>query len=111
MSGLECGASAFADVIAIPGGNFYRDVAFDDGLAAETGPESEAGGHVETIELVVVGFGQVLVAVDYDDVASGAGATSSAGMLEVNVEIEGDIENGLAFSVVVVGKLSGFELD
>jgi len=80
-------------------------------LATEAGPEGEAGGHVETIKFVVVGFGQVFVAVDYDDVASGAGAASSAGMLEVNVEIEGDVENGLAFSVIVVGKLSGFELN
>lgn len=80
-------------------------------MATEAGPEGEAGGHVETVEFVVVGFGQVFIAFNYDDVTSGAGAASAAGMLQMDVEIESDVEKRFAFSMIVIGKLSGFELD
>ena len=44
-------------------------------------------------------------------VAGGAGAASAAGMLELDTEVHGDVEDRFGFSVLLVGKFSGLELD
>jgi hypothetical protein len=37
--------------------------------------------------------------------AGGAGIIAAAGMLQVNAEIEGDVEQGLRFAVILVRQL------
>src|SRR5260221_11286907 len=41
--------------------------------------------------------------------AGGAGVVSAAGMLQMNAEIEGDVEQGFRLAVIFVGQLPGFE--
>ena len=55
--------------------------------------ERQAGGLIETIQLVVIGGigAQICVALFYDHVARGAGAASSTGVFNVNAEINGDV--------------------
>ena len=40
--------------------------------------------------------------------AGGAGIVAAAGMLQVNAEIEGDVEQGFRLAVILVGQLPGF---
>ena len=44
-------------------------------------------------------------------VAGGAGAASAAGVFELDAEVHRDVENRFGLAVLVVGKLSGLELD
>lgn len=55
--------------------------------------ERQAGGLIQAIELVVIGgvWAQVVVTLLDDHMAGGAGAASSAGMFDMNAEVEGDV--------------------
>jgi hypothetical protein len=111
---LGGGGLAFLDVVLIPGGDL-GDVGarlLDDALAAEAGVELEAGGHVEAIELEVFGLGDSLGALLQKDVAGGAGGDASAGVIEEDAVVFGNVEeaHGLAVAVVgqsIEGKLNG----
>ena len=43
--------------------------------------------------------------------AGGAGAASAAGVLKLDSEVDGDVQDRLGFAVFVVGELAGLELD
>ena len=58
-----------------------RDIAFYDGLAAEPRLGREPRGEVQTIGFVFILLAQVSVATLHDDVAGGASAHASAGMV------------------------------
>jgi hypothetical protein len=88
------GASAFADVVAIPCRNFGYYVAFDYRLTAQSRIHLEVRGLFHAVEFVIFHFGEVLLALFDYYVAGGAGAVSSACMLEVKAEIHGYIEKG-----------------
>jgi len=103
------GAAAFADVVAVPGGNLDFDVAFDHALAAEARAQGESGGHVEPVGFIVVHLGQIFHAVFHDDVAGGAGAVASAGVFELDAGVEADIEEGFGLAVLVVRQLAVLE--
>src|SRR5439155_14755389 len=73
----------FLGVICVPIGNFHDDVggAVGDGLAAEARLRGDAGRFVELIELGVGGLVAGLQAFAHDDVARGAGANATAGVV------------------------------
>ncbi len=84
---LKGGFAAFADVVAVPAGDLHGDVAFHYRLATEAGAKGQTGGHFQTVEFVVFGFGQIGFAFFYDHVAGGTGAASAAGMFQMDVTI------------------------
>lgn len=102
---------AFADVIAVPGWNLHAHVALDHGLAAEARVEGEARSHIQPVKLIIVGFGKIFIAAGHDHVTSGASATPSAGVLELNAEIERHIQNRFGLAMFVVRQLAVLELD
>src|SRR5271157_2979860 len=79
---------AFGDVITIPLGNFDDVVAGlgDHGLAAETRIELLIGGHVETVEFVVVRRADSVLVLD-PQMAGGTGADAAAGVVEEDAEV------------------------
>jgi hypothetical protein len=103
---------AFRGVVAVPLGDFYDVVAGpgDDGLAAESAVELLVGGHVEAVDFVVFGFRDTGLILD-PEMAGGAGADASAGVVEEDVVIFGYIEEGHGFAVVLVGHGAEFKLD
>ena len=101
--------ASFTDVISIPCGNLHRYVALDDALAAEPGMQSQIGGRLQAVELVVFRFREVLFATLDDDVAGGARVIASAGMLQMHTAVEGNVEQRFRLAVIFVGQLSGFE--
>ena len=72
---------AFADIVPVPGWDFDFHVAFDHCLAAKSRPKRQACRHVQPVQFIVFGFGQIFLAFLNDHVARGAGAASAAGML------------------------------
>jgi hypothetical protein len=75
--------------------------------------QREAGSLVQPVEFVVIGGvgSQVRVSLFDDHVASGAGAASSARVLDMHAEVDGDIQNGFGLAVFIIRKLSGLEFD
>ena len=85
------GASAFADVVAIPRGNIHDYVAFYYGLATQARPYLEVGSLLHAIEFVVFHLREILFTLLDYYVTRGAGAVSSTGMLQVEAVIHGDV--------------------
>ena len=110
---FDGGGFAFLDVVFVPGGNF-GDVGaglFDDALAAEAGVELEAWGELEAVELEVFGFRDALGTLLQKDVAGGAGGDATAGVVEEDAVVFGDVEEGHGLAVAVVGEGAEGELD
>ena len=110
---FDGGGLAFLDVVFVPGGDLGEVGAglFDDALAAESGVELEAGGELEAIELEVFGFGDAGGAFLQKDVAGGAGGDATAGVVEEDAVVFGDVEEGHGLAVTVVGEGAEGELD
>ena len=90
--------------------NLDGDIAEDDGLAAEAGIVSDAFGHADEIEFVLVGCAQVCCAVFNDDVAGGATAVAAAIVIEGEIEVHREIENRTGLAVAAVRDAADFEL-
>jgi len=103
------GAATLADIVAVPGGNLYINIALDDALAAESRSQGQTRSHVETVGLVIVHLRQVFHAFFYDDVAGGAGAVAAASVLELNAEIQTNVKKGFGLPVLVIRQLASFE--
>lgn len=71
--------------------------------------EREAGGHFEAVEFVVFRCGEVCFPLLDDNVASGAGATAAAGVLDVKAKVFGEIKEAHRFSVATVRNLTKLE--
>ena len=103
---LDGGGLAFLDVVLVPGGDL-GDVGsglLDDALAAEAGVELEARGEFEAVEFEVFGFGDSFGALLQEDVAGGAGGDSTAGVVEEDAVVFGDVEEGHGLAVTFVGE-------
>jgi len=105
------GSVSFTDIVPVPIRNGDDDIAFHYGLATEPGIELEISGLLDAVHFVVFHFGKIFHALFHDDVTGGAGAASSAGVLEVEVVVHGDIEKGFRLAVFFVGQLAGFEFE
>ena len=103
---LHGGGFAFLDVVLVPGGDFgyVGSGFFDDALAAEAAVELQAGCEVEAVEFEVFGFGDAFGALLEEDVAGGAGGDAAAGVVEEDVVVLGDVEEGHGQAVAFVGK-------
>src|SRR5260370_28045210 len=75
---------SLTDVIAIPGGNFHHHVALDDALATEPGMQSQIGGRLQAVELVVLRLRKVLFSSLYNYVAGGKRVIASPGILQMH---------------------------
>ncbi len=81
-------------------------------MASEARFEGEVAGGLDAVELVVIHRRKVDLGAGFHvHVAGGAGATSAAGMLELDAEIQGHIQDRFGFPMLLVGKFSGLELD
>ena len=107
---LKGGFAAFADVVAVPAGDLDGNVAFYDSLATEARAQGQTGGHFQAVELIVFGFREIRLAFLYDHVASGTGATSAAGVFQMDAKVQANVEKRFGFPVIAVGELAGFEL-
>src|SRR5207249_3044524 len=83
----------------------------DHGLAAEARGGREPGRLVEEVVLLLFGGRELLEALLHDDVASGAGAVPSAGVLERHAVGEEHVEDRSRPPVVLKRRLSRVELD
>src|SRR6202051_374222 len=103
----------FFGVVFVPLGNFYDDVggAVGDGLAAEAGFGGDAGGLVELVEFGVGGFVAGFQALLDHDVAGGAGADATAGVVQSHFEAFGNVEDAAGDAVVSVGDFFRVDLD
>ena len=101
---------AFADVVAVPGGNLDYDIAFDHSLATKTGTELIIGRLFHAIEFIVIHLGKRVLAFFHHDMAGGAGTTASAGMFEVETEIHRNIQKRTGAAMSFVGQGRGIEL-
>src|SRR5664280_2386617 len=102
----------FRNIVAVPGRNLHHYFAglFDHGLTSQARVELQVGGHIETIGFVIVHLVEQLLALFHHDVTGGASAVSAAGVLQMQAEIHGHIEDRLRLAVVLVGKLAVFKL-
>ena len=103
----------FLGVVFVPVGDFDDDVggAVGDGLAAEAGLGGDAGSFVEFVEFGVGGFVAGFKALPDDDVAGGAGADATAGVVEAGFEAFGDVEDAAREAVVAIGSFFRIDLD
>jgi len=102
---------AFADVVPVPRRNGYRHVALHDCLTTQPRIELEVGSLFDPVKLVVVHLGKIVDTLFHDHVASGAGATASAGVFQMKAEIHSDIEQRLRLAVTLIRQLAGFKLE
>jgi len=103
--------AAFADVIAIPSRNFNSYIALHNGLATQTRAKRQPGRHIQPVQFVVFGFGEVFLAFDHNDVTRSAGAATATGMFQVNIEIQRHVQNRGGLSMIAVGKLPGLKFN
>src|SRR5439155_17032677 len=103
----------FLGVIFVPVGNFDDDVgsAVGYGLAAKASLRRDAGGFVQLVELGAGGIVAGFEAFAHDDVARGAGADTSAGVVEAGFDALGAVENAAREAVVAVGNLFRVDFD
>ena len=101
----------FADVVTVPVGNVDYYVAFDHGLAAETGIELEVGGLLDAVHFVVVHLGKVVHALFDHHMARGARAASAAGVFQMKTEVHRHVQQRFGTPVILVGKLAGLEFE
>lgn len=74
--------------------------------------QRQTGSHIQAVQLILFGLGKRAVGgVLHDDMAGSAGALPAAGVLQLNAEMHGDVQNRLRLSMFVVGQLAGFEFD
>jgi hypothetical protein len=71
----------------------------------------QAGGEFEAVEFEVFGFGDTFGTLLQKDVAGGAGGDASAGMVEEDAVVFGDVEEAHGLAVAVVGEGVEGELD
>src|SRR6266850_738176 len=100
-------------VILVPIGNLHDDVggAVGDGLAAEARLRGDARSFVQFVELGVGGLVAGLEALAHDDVARGAGANATAGVVEAGFESLGNVQDAAGQTVVAVGNFFRIDLD
>jgi len=103
----------FFCVVLVPLGNLHDDIgsAVGNGLAAEAGFRRDAGSHVQLIEFGVGCFVAGLEALLDDDVARGAGADTTARVVEAGFDALGDIENASGKAVMAVGNFCRVDFD
>ena len=103
---------ALGDVVAVPFGNLDHVLAGagDDGLAAEARIQLLIGGHVQAVQLIVVGLADAALILD-PQVAGGAGADAAAGVIEKDVVVLRHIEKRHRLAVMLVRHCAEFKLD
>ncbi len=104
---------AFLDVVTVPLGNLdgVGTGLFNDGLAAEAAVELDIGGSLHAVELEVFGLGDAPCTLFDVDVAGGAGADATAGVVEEDAVVFGDIKEAHGRAVALVGEGVESELD
>jgi len=70
----------------------HGDISLDDRLTAKAGTKRETGGHIETVQFIVFGFGEIRLAVLHQNVACGASAAAAASVFQMDAEIHCDVE-------------------
>jgi hypothetical protein len=104
---------ALLNIVAIPLGDF-NDIGsgfFDDGLAAKARVQFDSGGGFEAVEFEVFGLAEAAGSLLYVQVAGGAGADSAARVVEKDVVVFGDVEEGHGLAVAFIGERVEGELD
>src|SRR5208337_770382 len=103
----------FRNIIAVPRRNFNHHFAglFDHSLTSQTRVELQVGGHVEAIGLFVVHLAEQLLALLHHNVTGGAGAVAAAGVLQMQAEVHGHVQERLRLAVLLVGQLAVFKLE
>ena len=56
-------------------------------------------------------FGKVFHTFFYDDVTGCAGAATAAGVFQVDMAVDGDIQNGFRLTVIIVRQFAGFKFN
>jgi hypothetical protein len=107
------GGLAFLHVVAVPLGDFDHVGAglFDDGLAAEAAVELDVRRGLHAVELEVFGLAEARCTLFHVDVAGCTGADASAGVVEEDVVVLGDVEEAHGQAVALVGEAVEGELD
>ena len=103
--------AAFAYVIPVPVRNFDRDVPLHHRLATQALVYGDAGRHIYAILLIVVHFRKAVIALLDDHMAGGTGAVASAGVFELDAEIQRYVQYRLGLAMLGVGELAVFELN
>ena len=101
----------FADVVAVPRRYVNGHVALHNGLTTQTRVELEIRRLLHAVEFVVIHLGEVVHPVFHHHVARGACTTATAGMLQMEAEIHGDIEQRSGLAMILIRQLAGFELE
>src|ERR1700686_1688239 len=103
----------FFGVVFVPLGDFYHDVggAVGDGLATQARLGGDAGGFVELVEFGVGGFVAGFQALLDHDVAGGAGADPTAGVVQAHFEAFGNVEDAARDAVVSVRNFFRVDFD
>jgi hypothetical protein len=83
---------AFTDVVPVPFRNSYGNIALNDRLASKAGMELVIGRLFHAVELVVIHFGQVGVALLDYNMARCARTASTARVLEMEPEVHRNIQ-------------------
>src|SRR5208283_1870938 len=101
------------NIITVPRRNFNHHFAglLDHGLTSQTRVELQVGGHVKAVGLFVVHLAEQLFALLHHDVAGGAGAVAAAGVLQVQAEVHGHVQDRLRLAVLLVGQLAVFKFE
>jgi hypothetical protein len=82
----------FAHVIPVPLGNRHHHVTLHHRLTPKPRMELVIRRLLHAVEFVVFHLGKIQAALFDNHVAGGAGAASTAGMLEVKTEIHGNVQ-------------------
>src|SRR5271157_1936925 len=101
------------NIITFPRRNFnhYFSGFLDHGLTSQPRVELQVGGHVEAIGFFVVHLVEQLPALLHHDVTGGAGAVTAAGVLQVQAEVHGHVQDRLRLAVLLVGQLAVFKFE
>jgi DMSO/TMAO reductase YedYZ molybdopterin-dependent catalytic subunit len=103
--------TALADVVAVPAGNLDDHIALHHRLAAKPGMQRQPWRHVETVLLVVIHLGKIVVALLDDDVAGCARTASAAGVFQMDAAVLRNVEQRFRLSVPFIRQFAGFELE
>ena len=93
----------FADIIPVPVRNMHGDVPFNDGLATQPRRQLVVGGLFDAIHLVVIHLGQAAGSLLHHHVASRTGATSAAGVFQMEAKIHRYVEQRFRLPMSFIG--------
>src|SRR6266571_3697428 len=100
--------SAFGNIVAVPSGDFHDNFAWasDLALASEARIQLQVSSHVETVSFIIVHFGEQPRALFYPDMAGGAGAVTTAGVLQMNAVVQSHVKDGFRLAMLHVAQLA-----